>query len=198
MYYGEGLLVADDTPGISARERCIKRMELMKWLEYGVDFGHFPSYGARIKGLSNILYEGLRLSLEAKLYLYALSKKGTYSARAPNTLCSESFFSSMQDMDPWGQGVLTGEGIQKHLNDFTTITAMKMEPSEKRFVLCLLSVTIVCLSVSYIFLYLYHFFFLLPFFPEPLFLSFWLYLYRPPPPLCLSVSQSVCSVCLSL
>ena len=130
----EGLFVADDQPGVTAKERCIKRLKLIQWLDKGVNFGNFPPYGSKIKGLSNILYEGLRVSLEAKLYLYALSKKGTYSARAPNTLCSESFFSSMQEMDPWGQGVLTGKGVQKHITDFTTITAMKMEPLENRYV----------------------------------------------------------------
>jgi hypothetical protein len=123
----EGLYEADDTPGIPAIERCEKRLKLINWLDKGVDFGEFPPYGASIKGLSIILYEGLRSSSEAKLYLYALAKNGTYCVRAPNTLCSESFFSTMQEMDPWGQGVLTADGIEKHISDFTAITAMKMK-----------------------------------------------------------------------
>ena len=123
----EGLFIADDAPGVSAFERCKMRLALMKWLSSGVNFGKFPPYGGSVKGLSNILYEGLRTSQEAKLYLYALAKSGTYCVRAPNTLCSESFFGSMQDMDPWGQGILSSEGVQKHLSDFSTITAMKME-----------------------------------------------------------------------
>ena len=61
-----------------------------------------------------------------QLFLYALSKKGTYCVRAPNTLCSESFFSTMKEMDPWGQGVLT-KGVEKHISDFTSITTMKMK-----------------------------------------------------------------------
>lgn len=65
--------------------------------------------------------------MEAKPYLFALSRKGTYCVRAPNTLCSESFFSSMQEMDPWGQGVLTTKGVEKHITDFTMVTAMKMK-----------------------------------------------------------------------
>ena len=65
--------------------------------------------------------------MEAKLYLYAIAKKGTYCVRAPNTLCSESFFSTMQEMDPWGQGVLTTTGVEKHIADFTLVTAMKMK-----------------------------------------------------------------------
>ena len=104
-----------------------KRMDLIDWLADGVEFGHFPPYGARIKGLSHILYEGLRTSMEGKLYLYAIAKGGTYCARAPSTLCSESFFSTMQEMDPWGQGILTTSGVEKHISDFTTITAMKMQ-----------------------------------------------------------------------
>ena len=127
----EGLYIADDTPGISAFERCRKRIALIEWLNTDVDFGSFPPYGGSIKGLSNILYEGLRTSQEAKLYLYALAKSGTYCVRAPNTLCSESFFGSMQDMDPWGQGILSASGVQKHMSDFVTITAMKME--DKRY-----------------------------------------------------------------
>jgi hypothetical protein len=102
-------------------------MDLIKWLDEGVQFGEFPPFGARIKGLSYILYEGLRTSMEAKLYLYSLSKKGTYCVRAPNTLCSESFFSTMQEMDPWGQGVLSTNGVEKHITDFTLVTAMKMK-----------------------------------------------------------------------
>lgn len=123
----EGLYEADDTPGIPAIERCEKRLKLINWLDNGVDFGEFPPYGASIKGMSTILYEGLRSSSEAKLYLYALAKNGTYCVRAPNTLCSESFFSTMQEMDPWGQGVLTADGIEKHISDFTAITALKMK-----------------------------------------------------------------------
>ena len=126
MPYHARVFVCDE-PGLPAIERCKKRMDLIKWLKDGVNFGDFPPYGARIKGLSHILYQGLRSSNEAKLYLYALSKQGTYCVRAPNTLCSESFFSTMQEMDPWGQGVLTADGVEKHISDFTTITAMKMK-----------------------------------------------------------------------
>ena len=123
----EGLYTADDTPGIHAFDRCKKRLDLINWLDRDVDFGKFPPYGGYIKGMSNILYEGLRTSQESKLYLYALAKSGSYCVRAPNTLCSESFFGSMQDMDPWGQGILSAKGVQKHISDFATITAMKME-----------------------------------------------------------------------
>ena len=73
------------------------------------------------------MYEGLRSSNEGKLYLYALSKQGTYCARAPNTLCSETFFGSMQEMDPWGHGVLSTTGVEKHMSDFITVTAMRMD-----------------------------------------------------------------------
>ena len=130
------LFVADDKPGVRASERCHYRIELIKWLNRDVDFGQFPPYGARIKGLSHILYVGLRSSQEAKLYLYTISKKQTYCVRAPNTLCSESFFSSMQEMDPWGQGVLTTEGVEKHISDFTTVTALKMEENRQFHIVC--------------------------------------------------------------
>ncbi|VDI12334.1 Hypothetical predicted protein [Mytilus galloprovincialis] len=69
-----------------------------------------------------------------QLFLYALSKKGTYCVRAPNTLCSESIFSTMKEMDPWGQGVLTKEGVEKHISDFTSITAMKMKNDKPFFI----------------------------------------------------------------
>lgn len=121
------LYEAEDTPGIPALERCRKRMNLIHWLQKDVNFGDFPPYGSQIKGLSNILYEGLRSSNEGKLYLYALTKKGTYCARAPNTLCSETFFGTMQEMDPWGQGILSTEGVEKHMSDFITVTAMRMD-----------------------------------------------------------------------
>ena len=118
--------MADDMPGISALQRCEKRLNLIRWLSDGIYFGHFPPYGASIKGMSHILYEGLRSSMESKLFLYAIAKGGTYCARSPSTLCSESFFSTMQEMDPWGQGILT-MGLEKHISDFTTITALKMQ-----------------------------------------------------------------------
>jgi hypothetical protein len=124
-----GLYIADDVPGIDAMDRCKKRLKLIEWLDKDIDFGRFPPYGGRIKGLSHILYEGLRTSQEGKLYLYALAKSGKYCVRAANTLCSESFFGSMQEMDPWGQGILSSSGVQKHISDFTTITALKMETS---------------------------------------------------------------------
>ena len=60
--------------------------------------------------LSHILYKGMRSTSEAKLYLYALAKKGTFCVRAPNTLCSEGFFffffffSTMQEMGPRAKG----------------------------------------------------------------------------------------------
>ena len=138
----EGLYEADDMPGIPARDRCEMRIELIKWLKQGVDFGDFPPHGAFIKGMSTTLYEGLRSSSEAKLYLYALARKGTYCVRAPNTLCSESFFSTMQEMDPWGQGILTAEGVEKHVSDFTTMTALKM--SNDRCVVVVIFQIILC------------------------------------------------------
>lgn len=33
----------------------------------------------------------------------------------------------MQEMDPWGQGVLTTKGVEKHITDFAMVTAMKMK-----------------------------------------------------------------------
>lgn len=121
------LYEAEDTAGISALERCRKRIALIDWLKTNVNFGEFPPYGAKIKGLSYVLYEGLRSSNEAKLYLYAIAKRGTYCARAPNTLCSETFFGTMQEMNPWGQGVLSTKGVQKHMSDFIAVTAMRMK-----------------------------------------------------------------------
>ncbi|VDI69549.1 Hypothetical predicted protein [Mytilus galloprovincialis] len=40
----------------------------------------------------------------------------------------------MQEMDPWGQGVLTKEGVEKHISDFTSITAMKMKNDKPFFI----------------------------------------------------------------
>ncbi|KAH3860978.1 hypothetical protein DPMN_023904 [Dreissena polymorpha] len=134
----EGLFEADDMPGISAFERCKRRLVLIEWLNKDVNLGAFPPYGNYIKGMSHILYEGLRTSQEGKLYLYALANSGTYYVRAPNTLCSESFFSSMQETDPWGQGILSSSGVQKHISDFTTITSMKMEDSRYLDIKCYL------------------------------------------------------------
>ena len=144
----EGLYVADDKPGIPAVERCNKRLALIRWLDNNVEFGTFPPYGSRIKGMSWILYEGLRSSQEAKLYLYALAKKGTYCVRAPNTLCSESFFGSMQEMDPWGQGILSKQGVEKHINDFTTITAMKMDKSRYGYLFIHIQFKVIVLSTT--------------------------------------------------
>ena len=69
----EGLYIADDTPGVPAFERCRKRLALIEWLAKDVDFGIFPPFTAKIKSMSHILYEGLRTSQEAKMYLYVIS-----------------------------------------------------------------------------------------------------------------------------
>ena len=69
----------------------MKRINLIQWLDRNTHFGKFPPFGLRIKGLSHILYEGLRSSKEAKLYLYALANSGT--VRGLRTPCAQSLFS---------------------------------------------------------------------------------------------------------
>ncbi|KAH3696352.1 hypothetical protein DPMN_083816 [Dreissena polymorpha] len=95
--FREGLFISDDKPGLPAFERCKKRHALIEWLDRRVDFGVFPPFGGKIMGFSHILYQGLRTSHEYKMYLSVIANAGTYCVRAPNTLCSESFFGSMQD-----------------------------------------------------------------------------------------------------
>ena len=52
------LYEAEDVPGMPAVERCRKWIKLIECLKSGIKFGDFPQYGAKIKGLSSILYDG--------------------------------------------------------------------------------------------------------------------------------------------
>ena len=49
---------AEDEPGICVEDRCLRRMELRKWLLSDVCFNAFPPPGLHVKGIPIVMYEG--------------------------------------------------------------------------------------------------------------------------------------------
>ena len=96
---------AEDDKGISATERCRRRLALRSWLLESVDFGAFPPQTQYMRGFPLVTYEALLVHLERKIQLYATTPTNSYNARAIGSQEVESFFSTIRDMDPNGQGM---------------------------------------------------------------------------------------------
>ena len=65
----EGVIEAEDQRGLSAVERIKRRLNLLDWLQEGVDYSCF--YGAYIRGIPWKLYECLATRVVVIVRLYS-------------------------------------------------------------------------------------------------------------------------------
>ena len=61
---------AEDEPALPVDMRCKSRLALRDWLLQDVDFSKFPPYGAYVKDIPIVLFEGLLTKIERKLQLF--------------------------------------------------------------------------------------------------------------------------------
>lgn len=81
-----------------------------------------------VKGMSRILYDGLRIHCQGRLYLYALCKTGTYNSRQCSTLGVEQLFGELTMHTPGGLRPTT-DGVQKFLTDAALLQVIRSDTS---------------------------------------------------------------------
>lgn len=87
---------AEDEHGISALERCKMRLSLKEWLLKDVTFSQFPPYGAYVKDIPVVLFEGLLTTIERKIQLVTFTKRGCYNVRSVGSFDTENFFGTFK------------------------------------------------------------------------------------------------------
>lgn len=125
--------IAEDEPGISVETRCRSRLALRDWLLEGVNFSSFPPYGAYVKDIPLVLFEGLLTNIERKLQLFPFTKKGCYNVRAVGSMDIENFFGTFQDIDPRGAGVLRPSDIPTAVSVAIELMEAKMDPERYKY-----------------------------------------------------------------
>ena len=84
-----GYMEATDKRGMSAATRVQQLLTFHDWLLSGFDVKCFPPQ-SRIKGMPTSLVESTVASIEAHIYMYALSPSGSYNVRSLGTNDNES------------------------------------------------------------------------------------------------------------
>ena len=120
--------LSEDEPGLSAMERCLAKLDFRNWLLKGVRFDVFPPYGSYVRDIPMVLFEGLLIGIERKLQLYPFVKSGTYNIRSVGSLDIENFFSSFQDIDPRGAGVLSPDDIPAAISVAMELIDARLDP----------------------------------------------------------------------
>ena len=118
----------EDNPGISAEERCNRRMTLRSWLLEDVNFCQFPPYGSHIRGIPNVMFQGFITNIERRIQLFPFVKSGTYNVRSLGSLEAENLFGQFQDLDPKGSGVIRAEEIPSALENACQLLRIRLMP----------------------------------------------------------------------
>ncbi|KAH3847189.1 hypothetical protein DPMN_089506 [Dreissena polymorpha] len=77
---------AEDTAGISAKDRVINRLMLQNGLINNYNFGSFPPAAMYINGWPIQLWEALIAHIDAKIIIFSLCHGGTNNVRAFSSL----------------------------------------------------------------------------------------------------------------
>ena len=119
---------AEDEPGISVIQRCQSRIALRNWLLEGVNFSSFPPYGSHIKGIPNIMFQGLLTNIDRRIQLFPYVKSGMYNVRSLGSLEAENFFGEFQDLDPKGTGVIRADEVPAALESACQLLRTRLMP----------------------------------------------------------------------
>ena len=120
---------AEDEPGLPASERCQRRINLRNWLLEGVKFCEFPPYGSHIRGIPNIMFQGLLTNIERRMQLFPYVKSQRYNVRALGSLEIENFFGEFQDLDPKGSGIIKAEEVPAALESACQLLSTRLLPT---------------------------------------------------------------------
>ena len=102
---------AIDEGGVPLHQRLRWLLDMREFLLRHFSFAQFPPPGLFIKGMSLVQFEGILCNIDRRIQLYTMVSGNTYNQRAISSLDSETMFSSFQDLDPKGQGVLRPDDI---------------------------------------------------------------------------------------
>lgn len=83
--------VAEDDRGISAKERCRKRLDFRQWLLKDIQFSSFPPYGGFIKGMPQTMMEGFLSSIDTHLQASNLNILGFFLIPTIFKICISRF-----------------------------------------------------------------------------------------------------------
>ena len=120
---------AEDEPGLSVFERCIRRLKLREWPCSNIHIGRFPPPGSHVNGIPVVMFEGLMTNIERRIQLFPFVKKGSYNVRALGSLEAENFFSGFQDLDPKGSGVLRPDDVSAAISTACELTEARFDPN---------------------------------------------------------------------
>ena len=119
---------AEDEVGLSSEERCIRRLRFRDFLLQDNPFGTFPPPGNYVKDMPIVMFEGIVTNIERRIQLYSVVRGGSYNVRSVGSLDSETYFSSFQDLDPKGSGVLLPDDIPKVMETATFLAQSHHDP----------------------------------------------------------------------
>ncbi|CAG2200998.1 unnamed protein product [Mytilus edulis] len=120
---------AEDDPGITASERCYRRINLRDWLLKGVNLCSFPPYGSHIRGIPNIMFQGFLTNIDRRIQLFPYVKSNMYNVRTLGSLEIENFFGEFQDLDPKGSGVIKAEEVPDALESASQLLSTRLMPN---------------------------------------------------------------------
>lgn len=106
---------AVDSAGIDIDERITFLMDKREFLLKQYNPMIFPPPGSYVNSLPIAQFEGISTNVDRRLQLYSMVQTGAYNHRSLSSLDSETFFSSFQDIDPKGTGVLRADDIESAL-----------------------------------------------------------------------------------
>ena len=118
---------AEDQPGLSQRDRILRRLRLRKWLLRCVEFDNFTPSGSHIKEIQVVLFEGLLTSIDRHLQLFPFVANHAYNAKAIGTLDIESYFAEFTELDPKGTDVLRPDDVKVALSSSCEVLHSRMD-----------------------------------------------------------------------
>ena len=122
---------AEDDKSIPAVERARRRLALHRYLLCGVSFDVFPTHGAYIKGMPQVMFEGFLQSIESHIFMYALCASGTYNQRTLTTLENETFFGVLSDMEPTSLGCPKASSVGRLMATVQEVKYARQNPENR-------------------------------------------------------------------
>lgn len=120
---------AEDEPGISSKDRTLRRLDLRTYLLDKINFGRFPPKTQYIGGIPVVTFEALLVHLERKLQIYEHLPGNGYNTRALGTQEVEQFFSSIRDFDPSGLGTPKPDDIPVMMAKAAFLDNIRFDPN---------------------------------------------------------------------
>lgn len=119
---------AEDSPGISAKERLELRKPLRSRLLSYANFDQFPPHTMYVNGWPLQLWEAVIANIDAKIILYGLSQTHSYNVRSFSSMMGETFFAELTMFDRRGRGTVTATEFGQYISSTCESLNMRMDP----------------------------------------------------------------------